>query len=229
MQDTLASSVSSASESLWQVACDPDRIATLHGLVGEFCHSLRNRLSSLQMGIYLARRDEVTTFNRAVWDELDSHYRAAQRVVELFQVVCRPMTLTLITVGLELVFQEFASRWTPKFASRGVTLVTEIVEAAGPSRLDPARLAQGLDTLATWRIDQVQPGARLVLRGWVGQGESRIEWSEDRVSGCDHRGELPLAVLARVATAHQGTMDQESSEGWRVRVDWPHANLGGSA
>jgi hypothetical protein len=209
-------------ETLWQIACDPARIAALHGLVGDFCHLLRNRLNSLQMGLYLARRGASQPDPR-VWDELDGHYREAERVIDLFQTVCRPMPLTPIAIGLGLVLGDFAARWAPRFLDHGVTLDVSLVEADGPSHLDPSRLSLGLDALAAWRLDRFDSGGRLNVRGWVGQGRSRLEWGETGSRGMDHGGALHLAALARVATAHGGRMTREDRDGWRLRVDWPHS------
>jgi hypothetical protein len=217
-----------APECLWQIAADPERVAALHGLVGDFCHLLRNRLNSLQMSLYLARRDDGST-EPQIWDELDRQYHAAEGVVELFQVVCRPMTLTPITIGLGLVIADFAGRWGPRFAERGLVLTSSLTDADGPSTLDPSRLSQGLDALAAWRLDRCRVGARTVLRGSVARGVSRLEWSEEgQVRFCPD-GELPLAAMARVASAHGGTMTQEEDHGWRVRIEWPNDRVNVSA
>ncbi|MDB5353002.1 MAG: hypothetical protein JWN86_4249 [Planctomycetota bacterium] len=222
MRHTSAVSAGPATTALWQVASDPSRAAALHGLVGEFCHLLRNRLNSLQMGLYLARHGcDSATRDAGVWDELDGHYRAAEKVVDLFQIICRPMTLTRIPVGLGLVLNEFSSRWAPRFAGRNTALVVDLADADGPSCLDPSRLAIGLDALASWRIDRAQPGRTIHLRGWVEQGRSRLEWSEAD-SLPDDGGALPLAALARVASAHGGSISEETRDGWSVRLDWPH-------
>src|SRR4051812_16601356 len=167
MLDVSTETACPAQEALWQIACDPARVAALHGLVGDFCHLLRNRLNSLQMGLYLARRGASQADPR-VWDELDGHYREAERVIDLFQTICRPMPLTPITIGLGLVLGDFAARWTPRFLAHGVAMDVSMVESDGPSHLDPSRLSQGLDALASWRLDHVGTGGRLNLRGWVG-------------------------------------------------------------
>jgi len=81
---THQSTVPCAPERLWQIASDPIRVAALHGLVGDFCHLLRNRLNSLQMSLYLARRDDATV-EPEVWNELDRQYRAAEASSSCFR------------------------------------------------------------------------------------------------------------------------------------------------
>lgn len=210
-----------APERLCQIAADPERVKALHGLVGDFCHLLRNRLNSLQMSLYLARRDEGGA-EPGLWEELDRHYRAAEGVVELFQVVCRPMTLRPITIGLGLVIGEFANRWTPRFAGRGIAFTAGLAEADGPSRLDPSRVAQALEALANWRLERAEAGSRMSLRGWVGNGASRLEWAESGSSRPGRDGDLALAALARVASEHGGVMSEGGRECWGVRIEWPH-------
>ena len=198
------------------------RVAALHGLVGDFCHLLRNRLNSLQMSLYLARRDDEAV-EPAVWNELEHQYRAAEGVVELFQTVCRPMALTPISIGLGLIVGEFTTRWVPRFAARGVTLSRGSDEGGDLSRVDPSRVGQGLEALAAWRLDRAEAGTGIVLRGSVARGRSRLEWSESLSACTEDGGALPLAALARVASAHGGSISQDDHDGWRVRLEWPNA------
>jgi hypothetical protein len=208
-------------EALWRIAADPSRVEALHAMVGDFCHLLRNRLNALQMGLYLARKEHESAGGGS-WDELDAQYRDTERVIELFQTICRPMALTPLAIDLGLVLQEFTSRWSPRFAERGMSLDLEMVESDGPSHVDPCRLSCGLDAMAHWRIDRGRRGTRAQLRGWVGQGRSRVEWREDvRAQACDD-GSLPLAALSRIVSAHGGKMDHDNRDGCRVLLDWPH-------
>ena len=211
---------------LSQIAGDPSQVAALHGAVGDFCHLLRNRLHTLQMSLYLARRD--ARGGGGSWDELDRQYRATEEVVELFQLVCRPMRLAPITVGLDLVLREFESRWSPRFAEQGLRFSTKIERLDGPSRLDPSAVAKGLDALAAWRLERAAPGREFLLAGRVAEGISRIEWREDGPAPGDPDGDLPLAALARVASEHGGAMTEPDADGWRVRLEWPRPGGGGS-
>jgi hypothetical protein len=226
---TLAVAEPSAAETLCRLTTDPERVQGLHGLLGEFCHLIRNRLNSLQIGVYLARTDAPNRGgDPARWDELDAHYRSAERIVEMFQAVCRPMPLQPIRIGLDLVIADFCNRWAPRFAERSIDWTVGPVEVAEPSRLDPTRLAQGLDAMASWRLDEAAPGTRIRFDGMSQRGWSRIEWAEeDGDGGCDCRGVqdggLSLAVLARVASAHGGRLTTGDRGGWRMAIDWPNA------
>lgn len=210
-----------AVETLCRLASDPARVEAMHGLLGEFCHLIRNRLNSLQIGIYLARGSDPTN-TRARWDDLETHYREAERVVELFHTICRPMPLRPITIGLDLMLADFTSRWTPRFAAQRIELKVATIVPDEPSRIDPTRMAQGLDALASWRLARARPGSVVNLGGRASQGWSRIEWVERAAAPNEEGRALPIAVLARVASAHGGRLTQEERGGLHLRVDWPH-------
>ena len=220
---TQPSSLPISRESLQQIAADPDRVAALHGLVGEFCHLLRNRLNSLQVSMYLARHEKPDLEPR-VWEELNHHYREAEGVIELFQTVVRPMSLSRISIEPDIILNEFTARWTARFLARGVILATDLPPANGPSWVDPSKIAQGLDALAAWRVNRVEAGSRITIGAWVGKGRSRIEWSEPTIPSREVEGELPLAALARITSAHGGLMTRDVTDGWRIVLEWPNAN-----
>lgn len=224
MRDTVATLARPVPESSGDLGNDPSPAMDLPGLIGDFCHLLRNRLNSLQMGLYIARRGTIPA-DREVWDELDRHYREAERVLDLFQTICRPIPLTPIPIDLEMVLKEFHSRWATRFEERGARIEIIIDDSDGPSRLDPSRLVKGLDSLASWRIEDAGRGVRLTLVGRVRQGTSRVEWIERGSKRIDGAGGLPLATLASVAAAHGGTLKREDRDGWRVLVQWPHHEL----
>lgn len=208
------------SETLCDIASDPEKAAALHGLVGDFCHLLRNRLGSLQMSLYLARRDQASG-GPGAWDELDRQYRAAEGVVELFQSICRPMQLTTVSLGLDLVLRDFCSRWEPRFAKRGLAFTCEFDGVGSPSRLDPSRFALALDALAAWRLDRGDIGRTFALIAATRKGKSRLEWRESGPPPTDPEGELPLAALSRVAAEHGGGVTRDDGNGWCVRIEWP--------
>lgn len=207
-------------ETLCDVAADPERAAALHCVVSDFCHLLRNRLNSLQMSLYLARRADARDVPET-WEELDREYRAVEAVVDLFQTVCRPMPLTPVSIELGLVLKEFETRWSSRFAGRGLTLTSGLEEAEGLSSFDPSRLTQSLDALACWRLDGAKSGTSVKIRGRVGQEKCEVEWSESGAAPTGREGELPFAALARVASVHGGGMTRDAGEGWRVCVEWP--------
>ena len=156
-----------APERLWEIAADPSRVAALHGLVGSFCHLLRNRLNSLQMVLYLAQRDDLHGVPDS-WDELNSAYRQAERAVELFQTVCRPLELMPIPTNLGAVLKDFLGRWSPRFEAAGRELVWELSGPDSPTWVDPSRLNLGLDGVAAWRLARSEPGSVVRLRAGRG-------------------------------------------------------------
>ena len=221
MQSQLADTERLAVEALCRVAIDPVRVESMHGLVGDFCHLIRNRLNSLQIGLYLARGSDPTP-DPAVWDPLSVSYRDAEKVVELFQTVCRPMALQTIRIGLDVLLADFLTRWEPRFAAVEVVVKPMKVVTSEPSRVDPTRFSQAFEALAAWRLRSAAPGATLRLEGHSERGRSRIEWHETGTSGGADGGALPLGVVARVASAHGGTFATEDRDGWRVVIEWPN-------
>ena len=217
-------SAAHGSETLCHIAANHARAAELHDAVGGFCHLLRNRMNTLQMSIYLARRNRDGDAG-AMWDDLERQYRGVEGVILLFQSVCQPMSLAPIQIGLSLVLDQFEARWRPKFEGRGLALAAELIEEDGPSRLDPSRIAQALDVLAEWRLGRSDLGPSLTLQGGVSHGRSSLEWRESGTPRHDPDGGLPLAALARVASAHGGTMTVDSDHGFAVRIEWPNLEI----
>src|SRR4051794_40430957 len=58
---------------LLPVALDSTKIDALYGLLGEFCHNVRNRLNSLKLGLYLARRFDPD-LDATRWRPLEREY-----------------------------------------------------------------------------------------------------------------------------------------------------------
>ncbi len=219
---------SSASlEALLRLASEPDQVVALHDVFGEFFHTIRNRLNGLQMSLYLARRGDSAP-DPSRWDEPDRLYREAERVVDQFQTVCRPMDLKPITLSLDLLLKEFVSRWAPRFEGREVTLKLDLIGPPVPGRLDPTRWTQALDALAEWRAARMAPKSRIALRAWSLSGTNHLEWRESGggetvPAGKCGGGVLPMAVLARVVGAHGGTLKRRPRPGLDLRMEWPVA------
>ena len=210
-----------AIDTLCRLAADPSQAKALHDVIGDFCHIIRNRLNTLQIGLYLAKSHSPATCPK-VWEELASHSREAERRIALFQTVCRPMILRPITIGLDLVLNEFVNRWAPRFLARGVSLESPGLAIHEPSRIDPSRIGEGLDAVASWRLSEAKPGGTIQMHARAMKGWSRIEWSEPLATEEPKRGGLPLAVFAKVAFAHGGGLTRETRDGLRLTIEWPH-------
>src|SRR5262245_9198022 len=81
--------------SLLKIVSDPAQIKDLYELLGDFCHQVRNRLHMLNMELYFAKVASHES-QRSEWATLEQSYRAAERVVDHLQAICRPMPLTLL-------------------------------------------------------------------------------------------------------------------------------------
>ncbi len=220
----LQEEVGRTTDTLIAIAADPARAAEIHALIGPFFHLIRNRLNSLQMCVYLGRRTEAIDA-KAAWEELDQAYRQAEKIVDVFQGLCRPMPLSPIPMGLDLILNDVAARWSPQFAGRQATLQVDARSGSDHGRVDPSRWSCVLNMLADWRCHRVAPGTGITLRAGVREGRSFVEWDERtaRPGEPDPGGILPLAMMARVASAHGGTMSRDDRNGLRLAADWPPA------
>ncbi len=207
---------------LSRLAAEPEGVEALHDAFGDFCHLVRNRLNSLQIGVYLART--TADPRSSAWRDVDEQCRAAVQVIELFQSVCRPMTLHPITIGLDLVLRDFANRWSPKFEARGVALRLVCPPPDEPSRIDPTRIAQALDAFVAWRLEEAEAGSTVVITGRSCHTGSRIAWSEGEAAGNISRGALGLGLLSRVAALHGGRLVPTCGPELHVVVEWPNAS-----
>lgn len=203
------------------MASEPARVESLHAILGDFCHLVRNRLNSLQIGLYLAKSGSENTGTPS-WGLAESYCRDAEHVIELFQTVCRPMPLRTISIGLDLVLRDIVNRWQSRFLARGLTLTMRDLSIAEPSRIDPSRIAQTFDALAAWRVEEAEPGSSITLRGRAAQGWSQVEWIEDASSLDTTRGALCLGALARVASAHGGKLARRDTPSLSLTIDWPN-------
>jgi signal transduction histidine kinase len=215
------------SGALLEIAADPVGVASLHGVLRPFSHEFRNRLNSLNLARYLATAGQSST-SPEVWRQVDGAYRALVELIDHIQLICRPVRLTPIRCSLDDLIQERSVAWTRWLGDQGrrLELLAPIEPAAGC--FDPARLIQGLDALAAWRAAAGTPGSPVHL-SWQGQDSQLIlDWFEPGQAshaappGDDQPISLALPVVARVVTAHGGTLKIGSRRGARFTLRWPH-------
>jgi len=108
-------------EQLMRIAKDPDLRRSLYERLGDYCHKCRNQLNSLKLSLYLVRRQPSTT-RQDLWAEIDGHYQELERRVDLIQTLCRPMALSRVTLGLELLIEDRREPWTRLMAATGRNL-----------------------------------------------------------------------------------------------------------
>lgn len=213
--------------SLFRIAANPEMVTELHQIMGGFCHQCRNTLNSLRLSLYLANRDSSAATIPA-WSDLESHYRSVERMFDRLQTICRPMRLTPIRASLSLVIDQHWAEWVAAMGATGGLL--ERIAPAGPDvgDFDPIRLAEGLDAFVRWRAREGTPGQRAELRWVVSDGRFALLWSESGSSagaacedGLERADSLALPLLARVISAHGGTLDLSLRNGLHLGASWP--------
>jgi hypothetical protein len=227
---TMEESSSEGSMSSWlRVASDPSQAVALHAIFGDFCHQYRNNLHALKLSLYLARKAAKTS-DASIWDQFDPGYAALERLVDRLQTIYRPMELDLVRLPLEMLVAERRRSWIDGFVKHGRSLDLEPPATDTIGYFDPIRLAMGLEAFVTWRAGAGEPGrpARLT---WKSEGDNfHLVWSEPGARAIDALDELkdqrePLALplLARIISAHQGTVELASDDGLKVHLRWPRS------
>ena len=210
------------------------RDATLRGMVydrlGDYCHQCRNRLNSLKLMIYLMTK-QCADPTVGVWEEVNRHYRDLERKVEQIQTLCRPMTVSRVTLALDLLIDDRREAWTRTMIASGGSLEMIPPGSRTESKFDVERLGGALDALVEWRAGEVATGRPARLRWWVEQGVSHICWEEPvrpetGVRRAPTAGDViwALPLLVRVVEAHGGDCRVEESGGWRLDGSWPTPN-----
>lgn len=212
---------------LLTIALDPELRGRIYGRLGEYCHQCRNCLNSLKLSIYLAMK-QATPASEEEWRRVDDHYRELEQRVEQVQALCRPMTLSRVTLGLDLLIDDRRDAWTRTMSAAGLDL--EIIPPAerAVASFDVERLGWVLDLLVGWRAGVAPTGDRTKLRWWVEAGHAHLVWEEpaEVEAGVFGRSKPPslawsLPLLARVVQAHGGESRIQSDRGWRLDIAWP--------
>ncbi len=202
---------------------NPDQFQELYGILGEFCHLFRNRLNSLKLSLYLAKR-EGPLMRPESWDALDREYRRAEQFMEQLQMVYRPTPLSSVRLPLGMLLDDRCPVWNEWLSCRG-----RRVELSGPrdpavGDFDPSRLGQGLDALAAWRSEAGEPGTSITLRWRAERDQLQMEWKEfatTTATSTSCPSSLALPLLARVMADHGGSMSVAPGSGLRLRLSWP--------
>lgn len=217
-------------DQLLAIACDPTLRQSVYLRLGEYCHQCRNRLNSMKLSLYLAQRASSESHGGR-WEAIEGHYRELEARIERIQTICRPMVLSPVTVGLDLLVEDRRGDWAALLADRGGELDCVAPSERAVASLDVDRFGSALDALAAWRAGAISPGTTTRLRWRVEAGRAHLTWEEDRPRmkfslppdhGPDRTWTLPF--LARVISAHEGDLLLRDGDGWRIDLSWPAAS-----
>jgi hypothetical protein len=212
---------------LLQVANDPDLRQMIYERLGEYCHQCRNRLNSLKLGLYLVARQSCGSTS-SDWSDIERHYRQLERRVIQIQTLCRPMSLSRVTLGIDLLIEDRQEAWTRLMESNGKSLEFVAPAERAIASFDVERLGEAMDSVVAWRALGGNPAGSARLRWWVEAGYAHVAW-EESPSGVtcnvrDHRDEVDswaLPMLARIALAHGGDYRVQDDHDWKLEVSWP--------
>jgi len=214
------------STSLIRLTGEPERAASLHGILGEYCHSCRNILNSIRLCLYLLQKGAKSPSES--WAALEGDYKALERLVDRLQLIYKPMVLTTVRMPLALLIEGRRLDWTERMAARGRHLEIIPPDESAVGDYDPVRLEQGLDAFVDWRTGAGPVGQSARLRWWAGEGQFHIDWEETdtgwRAStelNEEQFETLALPFLARVIAAHGGSLDLSVRQGFHVSMRWP--------
>ena len=218
---------------LLRVVADPSKVEDLYRILGEYCHLIRNRLNSLNLGMYLARRTGPAA-GGTPWPELDRRCTDLEQFIERLQTICRPMRLSPFQGTIELLVQHLAPAWERAFAARRIRLEMHPPRRPAVGTFDLIRLGQGLDALAAWRCKALPPGSAVRLDWRSADEDLVLEWVErvDPEAMTDRGREEPdsslaLPLLARILSVHGGRLHLTRDGGIRLELRWPIARRSG--
>jgi signal transduction histidine kinase len=200
---------------------EPDRIAMIQVLLDRYCHRLRNRLNSMKLSLYLARRLSGNP-SGPEWGRADSAYRSMEAMIEQVQLFCNPLQPSLAEGDLNLWIEQRAPEWRRMLSSRCLRLETHGPDESLPTWFDWNRLAQGLDALITFWASQGPPDGTIRL-SWQRDPDRfrvRFEGEASLIRAHGDEESLALPVLARVLRAHQGTL-AIAADSRAIDLSWP--------
>ncbi|MBX6311996.1 MAG: HAMP domain-containing histidine kinase [Isosphaeraceae bacterium] len=212
---------------LFRIANDPERTEAVYRILGEYCHQARNRLNSLKLSLYLARRLAIAG-DMNLWKEIDRRYAACEQFFDQLQTILRPMRLVPIQLDLGRLIEEWLPEWIRRLGARGIDL--EAIPPLEPvlGSFDPQRIARGLDALISWRAAAARTGSRIQLTWWSTDNLIYLSWREPDAEGLEDdsgdlegAADLALPLLMRVVSAHSGMLELRLDSGLHLDLKWP--------
>ena len=212
---------------LMEIAEDPLLQDDLDQILADYCHQCRNRLNSLKLSLYLVKRQSSGKLP-AAWGALESNYQILEDQFERIQSICRPICLSLVTIALDLLFEDRRVGWSKIMADRGQELELLKPEGRCVARFDVHHLGTALDAMVAWRAEQGARVSKTCLRWWVEAGQAYVKWTEPLALDQDgkttpSRPETAwtLPTLSRVVAEHGGNLEIDDRDGWVLTLSWP--------
>ena len=202
-----------------------EHLVGLDSLISEYCHTLRNRLNSVSLSIYLARRGGSYSMEEGL--QLDRAYRRIERLVDQFQWLCRPSEINLMALDLGLLLEDQRTIWEGLFFSHDCVLELAENSHCLEGLVDPCRVIRALDALVTWRSEVADPGILVVISCEIDEDEFLVTWSEtkrvcgDSASNEEEAESLVLGILGRVMADHSGTLCLTGGDSFGLSLRWP--------
>ncbi len=214
-------------DQLLRIAREPELRREIYDRLGEYCHLCRNRLNSLKLSLYLMIRQSAGSLDRR-WEEVDRHYQELERRVDQIQMLCRPLRLTRVTLGLDLLIDDRLESWNGLMERSGKTLEFVRPSERAVASFDVELLGQALDALVAWRAGDLDAGPASKVRWWAESGYVHLVWEESGTpqtspngSGVGAGATWTLPLLARIVLAHDGDIEIQNDRGFRLQLAWP--------
>lgn len=212
---------------LMEIAQNPQLRQDMEALLGDFSHQCRNRLNSLKLSLYLANRQAPGRINEA-WRTLESDYQSLETQLNRVQMICGPMCLSLVKIGLCLLFEDRRESWSKLMADRGSELEFLRPESRSLAQFDVNQLGAALDAMVAWRARLGIVSPKTSVRWWVDSGQAHITWIEPKGGGpadCHQSDQQEFAwtlpTLTRVLSEHGGSLEVDERDGWALSLSWP--------
>ncbi len=223
--------------SLLRLVGSESQIDLLRRELSGFSHRCRNVLNGLKMSLFLVKRESQRPLP-SWWAEVEEEYQAIETLFDQLQAIYRPLALTPVHASFGSLVRDRRRFWSESFEGAGRTLEIVPPEQEVAGELDPMCLGAALDTFVGWRARTMRSDCVARLAWLASNGTLEVVWLETRLNSeardaprrsCGAgQGTAPgtiaslaLPLLARVITAHQGTLERNEGCEFRVMMCWP--------
>ena len=217
--------------SLMGIVQDNRKIDQLRDELSGFSHRCRNLLNGMKMSLYLVRRGADRPLP-AWWVDVEHSYGGIEKLLDRLQLIYRPMTLTLVRAPFGSLVQDHELHWREYFRACGQPLEIAPPDQESSCAFDPMLLSGSFDAFLRWRASMVHPGQRACLSWHTTDTQLEVSWSETAIKATATRTQrhahtsisdlsLALPLLARVITAHHGTIQLSPSAEFKVLFTCP--------